>query len=159
MISQSSSEIRSPIRGCPLERIACLENRLTSAKEVFEMYCPDCRAEYREGIETCPDCEVRLVVELPPVDPDADLVPVFETADVSLLPVVESVLDSARIPYLVQGEEALSVLPVGRWGAGISQSGRGLAATIRVEKGRAEEAEELLRPLAEGESPSEPEEG
>jgi len=122
------------------------------------MYCPDCRAEYREGIETCPDCEVRLVVELPPVDPDADLVPVFETADVSLLPVVESVLDSARIPYLVQGEEALSVLPVGRWGAGISQSGRGLAATIRVEKGRAEEAEELLRPLTEGESPSEPEE-
>ncbi|MGB5398962.1 MAG: hypothetical protein WBO71_01980, partial [Thermoanaerobaculia bacterium] len=69
------------------------------------------------------------------------------------------VLDSARIPYLVQGEEALSVLPVGRWGAGISQSGRGLAATIRVEKGRAEEAEELLRPLAEGESPPEPEEG
>lgn len=117
------------------------------------MYCPDCRAEYREGVETCPDCEIRLVVELPPEGPDADLVPVFETADVSLLPVVTSVLDSARIPYLVQGEEALSVLPVGRWGAGISQSGRGLAATIRVEKGRAKEAEELLRPLAEGESP------
>jgi hypothetical protein len=58
----------------------------------------------------------------------------------------------------VQGEEALSVLPVGRWGAGISQSGRGLAATIRVEKGRAREAEELLQPLAEGTSPAEPDE-
>ncbi len=122
------------------------------------MYCPDCRAEYREGIESCPDCEVRLVVELPHEDPDADLVPIFETADVSLLPVVKSLLDSAGIPYVVQGEEALSVLPVGRWGAGISQSGRGLAATIRVDKARAREAEELLRPLSEAESPAEPEE-
>lgn len=114
------------------------------------MYCPDCRAEYREGVETCPDCEVRLVVELPPEGPDEDLVAIFETADVSLLPVVKSLLDSAEIPFVVQGDEALSVLPVGRWGAGISQSGRGLAATIRVDKARAQEAEELLRPLAEG---------
>jgi len=123
------------------------------------MYCPDCRAEYRDEIESCPDCEVQLVAVLPPEDPDADLVPVFETADVSLLPVVKSLLASAEIPCVVQGEEALSVLPVGRWGAGISQSGRGLAATIRVEKGRAREAEELLRPLAEGDSPAEPDEG
>ena len=115
------------------------------------MYCPDCRAEYREGVETCPDCEVHLVVELPPEGPDEDLVAIFETADVSLLPVVKSLLDSAEIPFVVQGDEALSVLPVGRWGAGISQSGRGLAATIRVDKARAQEAEELLRPLAEGE--------
>lgn len=122
------------------------------------MYCPDCRAEYRDEIESCPHCEVLLVPELPPEDPDADLVPVFETADVSLLPVVKSLLDSAEIPCVVQGEEALSVLPVGRWGAGISQSGRGLAATIRVEKGRAREAEELLQPLAEGTSPAEPDE-
>ena len=122
------------------------------------MYCPDCRAEYREGVESCPDCEVRLVVELPPEDPDADLVPIFETADVSLLPIVKSLLDSAGIPCVVQGEEALSVLPVGRWGAGISQSGRGLAATIRVEEARAREAEELLRPLSEAESPADSEE-
>ena len=122
------------------------------------MYCPDCRAEYRDEIESCPDCEVQLVAALPPEEPDADLVPVFETADVSLLPIVKSLLDSAEIPCVVQGEEALSVLPVGRWGAGISQSGRGLAATIRVEKGRARDAEELLRPLAEGVSPAEPDE-
>jgi hypothetical protein len=99
-----------------------------------------------------------LVAELPPENPDADLVPIFETADVSLLPIVKSLLDAAGIPCVVQGEEALSVLPVGRWGAGISQSGRGLAATIRVDKARAQEAEELLRPLAEGESPAESEE-
>jgi hypothetical protein len=122
------------------------------------MFCPRCSAEYREEIDSCPDCEVLLVAELPPEDPDADLVPIFETADVSLLPIVKSLLESAGIPCVVQGEEALSVLPVGRWGAGISQSGRGLAATIRVDQARAQEAEELLRPLAEGESTAEPEE-
>jgi hypothetical protein len=95
---------------------------------------------------------------LPAEDSDEDLVAVFETADVSLLPIVKSLLDSARIPCVVQGEEALSVLPVGRWSSGISQSGRGLAATFWVDKERVEEVEELLRPLAEGESPAEPEE-
>ena len=29
------------------------------------MYCPKCRAEYREGFDTCFDCETALVQELP----------------------------------------------------------------------------------------------
>jgi len=28
-------------------------------------YCPECRYEYKEGIETCPDCGARLVIEIP----------------------------------------------------------------------------------------------
>ncbi|MDQ1318367.1 MAG: hypothetical protein QG588_2027, partial [Candidatus Poribacteria bacterium] len=31
-------------------------------------YCPNCRAEYIEGVETCPDCQVELVDELPPME-------------------------------------------------------------------------------------------
>jgi hypothetical protein len=31
-------------------------------------FCPKCRAEYIEGVETCPDCQVKLVDELPPMD-------------------------------------------------------------------------------------------
>ncbi len=31
-------------------------------------FCPKCRAEYVEGVETCPDCQVPLVQELPPKD-------------------------------------------------------------------------------------------
>ena len=27
-------------------------------------FCPDCEAEYREGIKVCPDCGVELVAEL-----------------------------------------------------------------------------------------------
>lgn len=29
-------------------------------------FCPACRTEYREGIESCPECGAELVAELPP---------------------------------------------------------------------------------------------
>ena len=31
-------------------------------------FCPKCRAEYVEGVEMCPDCQIMLVQELPPKD-------------------------------------------------------------------------------------------
>jgi hypothetical protein len=30
------------------------------------MFCPKCKAEYREGFYRCADCEIDLVPELPP---------------------------------------------------------------------------------------------
>ena len=116
------------------------------------MYCPDCRAEFRDEIAVCPDCEVSLVLELPP-EPELDeedLVSVLETADVSVLPVVKSVLRAAEIPFVVQGDEALGVLPVGRVGlGGISSGGHGLSAGILVPRDREEEARAVLTELPE----------
>ena len=37
------------------------------------MFCPKCKAEYREGFETCSDCDLKLVHELPP-EPDPEFV-------------------------------------------------------------------------------------
>ena len=81
---------------------------------------------------------------MPPDDTNdpRDLVTVFETADVNLLTIIKSVLDGAEIPYLVQGEEALSLLPVGRMGGPFAR--RGLAAAIMVPREHAEYASELL---------------
>ena len=44
-------------------------------------FCPKCRAEYVEGIETCPDCNVSLVQELPPKE-KADYVEMVELQQV-----------------------------------------------------------------------------
>ena len=76
-----------------------------------------------------------------------ELVAVFETADVALLPVAKSVLDAAEIPYVAQGEEALGLFPVGRFATGLTQSGQGMVAIIHVAEERADEARRLLAPL------------
>ena len=116
------------------------------------MYCPECRAEFREGITICPDCEVPLVEELPDESTDSpeDLVRIFETADVAVLPVIKSVLSAADIPYIVQGDEIMGVIPVGGIGlGGLSPRGHGLSAAIWVPHDRADEARALLNEAPE----------
>jgi len=116
------------------------------------MYCPKCRAEFRDEIAVCPDCEVLLVAELPkePEFSEEDLVLVLETADVAVLPVVKSVLRAAGVPFVVQGDEAMGVLPVGRIGlGGLTSKGHGLSAGILVPRDREEEAKALLTEMPE----------
>lgn len=100
----------------------------------------------------CPDCEVSLVPELPeePEFSEGDLVRVMETADVAVLPVVKSVLRAAEIPFVVQGDEAMGVLPVGKVGlGGMTSRGHGLSAGILVPRDREEEARALLTEIPE----------
>jgi hypothetical protein len=120
------------------------------------VFCPKCEAEYREGIYECADCGVALVESLPAKDvhPDVELIAVFETADPALLPVVKSVLEAAEIPFFVQGDEAMGLLPVGRFATGLTQKGQGLVAIVHVDKDHEERAREVLTPL-ESEEPSE----
>ena len=116
------------------------------------MYCPECKAEFRDEIAVCPDCEVSLVMELPPESEfsEQDLVLIRETADVAVLPVMKSLLRAAEIPFVVQGDEAMGVLPVGKIGlGGLTSKGHGLSAGILVPKDREEEARALLTELPE----------
>lgn len=109
------------------------------------MYCPNCEAEYREGFTTCSDCGVSLVEGLPPEPdhPEGPFTEVFESADASLLPVVESLLDSAGIPFLVQGGETSGGLfPLGSIGGGSDE--RLLRAVIKVPDEHVEAARALL---------------
>ena len=74
-------------------------------------------------------------------------VDVFRTVDVSTLAVVKSVLDGAGITYVVQGESALTLLPVGPLWSGFGSAGA--AAIFQVPEEEAEDALELLREVAE----------
>ena len=118
------------------------------------MFCPECAAEYREGFTECSDCGVELVSERPErtQHPDDKFITVFETTDITLLPVIKSVLQSAEIPFYVRGDEAMGILPVGTFGSGINYGGQGLGAAVVVHEDRAEEAKALLGSLKESAS-------
>jgi putative signal transducing protein len=73
------------------------------------VYCPQCRAEYREGFTECSDCRVPLVSEKPelkpPGDPDLEWVTVFEGGDPLLIGAAKELLEQAGIPSYVLGGE------------------------------------------------------
>ena len=77
------------------------------------MWCPSCGSDHRPDVTTCPECGERLVEALPPEDHQgSELVLVWEGSDPDELPLVESLLQDAGIPFVVQGEEAFGVLPL-----------------------------------------------
>ena len=75
------------------------------------MYCPQCRAEYRDGFYRCSDCQIPLVNELPPAEPhelnDLNVVTVLETEDSVALQLAQAALEEAGIEYLVDSAEPL----------------------------------------------------
>ena len=115
------------------------------------MICPNCRSEFREGIERCPDCDVPLVKSLAEESHDqAPWVEVMETADPSLIPVLRSVLEGAGIPCAIEGEEAVGIFPVGMGDTHFAQSGIG--AQVMVPADRADEALALLESTVKADS-------
>ncbi len=96
------------------------------------MYCPSCRAEFREGFFRCEDCDVALVETLPEerVKPGyVELATVFTEGEIAL---IKANLDQAGIDYYFHGEQAhrLAPLPFG--------------ARLMVREDQKEEAEALL---------------
>jgi len=72
------------------------------------MYCPKCKAEYREGFTKCADCGTDLVGGQPPEPEDdvryVEMVEVFSTYNPGDIAVIKSVLDGEAIHYFFQGE-------------------------------------------------------
>ena len=77
-------------------------------------------------------------------DDDATWVAVLRTTDPGFLPLARSLLDSAAIPYIVQGEAGLNVFPLGP--AAARATHRATGASILVSPDRLEEAQALLEP-------------
>ena len=79
------------------------------------MFCPECEAEYIEGVHGCPDCRVPLVTELPP-QPQleyVEYVPVLKTGNPIVLAMVKSILTSAGIRHYVKGEVLQELFRIG----------------------------------------------
>lgn len=101
------------------------------------MFCPKCKAEYKEGAKQCYDCDVPLVEVLPPEREVRDLeyVSIIETFNWSDIAMIESVLEGSGIDYFIQGEPALAVVQYVE------------PVVVLVVKEQVEEAKALLKDL------------
>jgi hypothetical protein len=71
------------------------------------MFCPNCKAEYQEGITHCSDCDADLVVSLPEREVNEDnatFIPILSTYNLGDIAVLRSILDDQGIEYFIQGE-------------------------------------------------------
>ncbi|MCK5683626.1 DUF2007 domain-containing protein [bacterium] len=117
------------------------------------LYCPECKAEYRPGFETCSDCDVHLVKydELPKNaekennehDVDETLVTVYSTSNPALIAMIKSLLDSYEITYCTAGENVQNLFGMGILGTGYNV----ITGAVRfmVSKEKSEFARDLLK--------------
>jgi len=111
---------------------------MSKVREEDAVFCPQCAAEYREGISQCPECDVALVPTLPPGEgPEwIDFVTVLVTRDHSELALAKSLLEGAGIPFFARNEEVENLIAAG-------------PIELQVRPEHADEARDLLRELNE----------
>lgn len=78
------------------------------------MFCPKCRAEYREGFYTCAECNIALVDHLPP-EPQPEFVDfeeVLATYNPADIAFIKSILHAENIECFFKGEHFLHMRPL-----------------------------------------------
>ncbi len=78
------------------------------------MFCPNCRAEYREGFTVCADCNIDLVDALPKEKKPEfiDFKEVLTTYNPGDVAFIKSLLESEGIQYFFKGESFMYVQPL-----------------------------------------------
>ncbi|HEX3531913.1 MAG TPA: hypothetical protein VH988_33055 [Thermoanaerobaculia bacterium] len=113
------------------------------------MFCPDCGAEFEEGVSVCADCDVALVAESADEQDEhesgaVEFSPLVESTEVGFFSLITTRLEEANIPWFVQGEESLGVLP--RDGR-LPRNPGAQVAVVYVANNRVEAARQLMESL------------
>ena len=108
------------------------------------MICPTCKSEYVEGIYTCPDCDIKLVYELPQeiephfeVENGLDYVCIYSPSSNQETAMIKMILNREQIHYFIKNEH--------KHGLGASLSISNANIGLFVPEDKAEFALELLR--------------
>ena len=125
------------------------------------MECPECGGEFVEGVETCPDCRIALVVavvpeppplpEPEPLAPDGASVVLIRTGRLYEADLVASVLEDEGVPFYRQEQSSSGLsfaMPVA------PSAGPGVWWVIRVPEAVAEKARALVENLPVRTDPS-----
>jgi len=99
------------------------------------MYCPVCRAEYREGFFECTDCDVDLVEKLDPLEKMPGFIKMATIFREGNIAVIKASFDKTEIEYYFQGEQSHRLAPVP------------LGARLMVREDFKKEAESILKEL------------
>ena len=99
------------------------------------MFCPKCRAEYREGFLECSDCDVDLVEKLAPMPEMSAWVKLATIFSEGNIAVIKASLDKTDVEYYFDGEQSHRLAPVP------------LGARLMVREDSRKEAESILKDL------------
>ncbi|MDH3391249.1 MAG: hypothetical protein OEL85_05585 [Desulfobulbaceae bacterium] len=99
------------------------------------MFCPKCRAEYREGFLECSDCDVDLVEKLSPIPEMSAWVKLATIFSEGNIAVIKASLDKTDVEYYFDGEQSHRLAPVP------------LGARLMVREDFRKEAESILNDL------------
>jgi len=99
------------------------------------MFCPICRAEYREGFLECSDCDVNLVEKLDAMSKMPGFVRLATIFSEGNIAVIKASFDKTEIEYFFDGEQSHRLAPVP------------LGARLMVREDFRKEAESILKDL------------
>jgi hypothetical protein len=114
---------------------------------MLNMFCPNCRTEYRDGFAVCADCGAALVAKLPPDENEqSELVAIYQTHDLSEAVIAKSILDEAGVPYAAKGEMPKELLAIGPIEILVNSDDADLARKLLQDLSEDRPAENLIDP-------------
>lgn len=106
-------------------------------------YCPECRDEFQDWVETCPDCKVPLVKELPPL-PEEE----FSDDALALVATAPNEIEAHLWKGILEDNGIFSMIKVAE-GLNIYWSPMLLKHELYVLESDEKEAREILKSLVE----------
>jgi len=104
-------------------------------------FCPQCKAEYEKGIQTCSDCQIALVDKLPKEKELENFVKIYSLPGDVYAQMVKEALEDANIECILKSDMFTSGLQV--------RGSEGTSTDVYVQEPDVEKAKEILHAMVD----------